>query len=93
MPKFGRDLGYFSPSAELLVVGSAPEVYRLNLQVPLPQRRVAQQALSTCPLHCTDLSSVGSGLGKGRRSVQRVQPGLKARCSRLRAPARRRAAL
>lgn len=31
VPSFGRDLAYAPFSADLLVVGSAPEVYRLNL--------------------------------------------------------------
>lgn len=31
VPSFGRDLAYAPFSADLLVTGSAPEVYRLNL--------------------------------------------------------------
>ena len=31
VPSFGRDLAYAPFSADLLVTGSAPELYRLNL--------------------------------------------------------------
>ncbi|KXZ56503.1 hypothetical protein GPECTOR_1g450 [Gonium pectorale] len=56
VPKFGRDLGYFAPTAELLVVGSAPEVYRLNLaegrfMSPLPTTSPAVNACGICPAH------------------------------------------
>lgn len=36
VPKFGRALAYAPAHAELLVVGSAPEVYRLNLEEVCP---------------------------------------------------------
>ncbi|XP_033645409.1 nucleolar protein 10-like [Asterias rubens] len=32
IPKFGRDMAYHEPSCDLYVVGSSPEVYRLNLE-------------------------------------------------------------
>ncbi|KAK9888756.1 hypothetical protein WA026_000981 [Henosepilachna vigintioctopunctata] len=32
IPKFGRDMKYHYPSAELYVVGVSPEIYRLNLE-------------------------------------------------------------
>lgn len=32
VPKFGRDMAYAPHAAELLVVGSAPETYRINLE-------------------------------------------------------------
>ncbi|GLC33816.1 hypothetical protein PLESTM_000122600 [Pleodorina starrii] len=56
VPKFGRDLAYFSPTAELLVVGSAPEVYRINLQEgrfmsPLPTTSPAVNACGIAPSH------------------------------------------
>ncbi|GLI68720.1 hypothetical protein VaNZ11_013206, partial [Volvox africanus] len=56
VPKFGRDLAYFSPSAELMVVGSAPEVYRLNLQegrfmTPLPTTSSAVNKCGVAPSH------------------------------------------
>ena len=31
IPKFGRDLAYYSPSCELLIATSSPEVYRFDL--------------------------------------------------------------
>ena len=32
IPKHGRDLTYFSPAAEVYVVGSSSDIYRLNLE-------------------------------------------------------------
>ncbi|GFR41480.1 hypothetical protein Agub_g2171, partial [Astrephomene gubernaculifera] len=56
VPRFGRDLAYFSPSAELLVAASAPELYRLNLQEgrfmsPLPSASPAVNACGVSPSH------------------------------------------
>lgn len=56
VPRFGRDLAYSSYSAELLVSGSAPEVYRLNLSegrflAPLQTRSPAVNACGVAPSH------------------------------------------
>ena len=32
IPRFGRDLAYHQPTCDLLVVGSGPEIFRLNLE-------------------------------------------------------------
>lgn len=32
IPRFGRDLKYHYPSCDLFLVGTSPEVYRLNLE-------------------------------------------------------------
>lgn len=52
-PRQGRDLAYCASSAELLVVGSAPEVYRLHLEEgrymsPLPSTSAAINACGAC---------------------------------------------
>lgn len=49
VPRFGRDIAYAPFTAELLVAGSAPEVYRINLEegrfmLPLPSRSPAINA-------------------------------------------------
>ncbi|KAI8105935.1 hypothetical protein M9434_000514 [Picochlorum sp. BPE23] len=56
VPRFGRDLAYSASSAELLVTGSAPEVYRLNLSEgrflsPLQTRSSAINACGISPSH------------------------------------------
>lgn len=56
VPRFGRDLAYSASSAELLVSGSAPEVYRLNLcegrfLSPLQTRSPAVNACGISPSH------------------------------------------
>lgn len=56
VPKFGRDLAYCPFSAELLVAGSAPEVYRLNLAegrflAPLQCRSPGVNACGISPAH------------------------------------------
>lgn len=56
VPKFGRDLAYAPFTAELLVSGSAPEVYRLNLSegrflAPLQTRSPAINACGVSPAH------------------------------------------
>eukprot|EP00118_Oscarella_pearsei_P003857 m.16028 g.16028 ORF g.16028 m.16028 type:complete len:676 (+) comp26690_c0_seq2:18-2045(+) len=33
IPKFGRDMAYHSSSCDLYIVGSSPEIYRLNLEL------------------------------------------------------------
>jgi ribosome biogenesis protein ENP2 len=54
-PRQGRDLAYAPFSAELLVVGSAPEVYRINLaegrfMTPLPAKSSGINACGACAL-------------------------------------------
>lgn len=56
VPRFGRDLAYSKTSAELLVSGSAPEVYRLDLSEgrfmsPLQTRSQAVNACCVAPAH------------------------------------------
>lgn len=56
VPRFGRDLAYAPATAELLVVGSAPEVYRLSLEegrfmAPLPARSPGINACGVSPAH------------------------------------------
>lgn len=56
VPRFGRDLAYSTSSAELLVSGSAPEVYRLDLcegrfMSPLQTRSPAVNACGLSPSH------------------------------------------
>jgi ribosome biogenesis protein ENP2 len=56
VPRFGRDLAYCPGSAELLVVGSAPEVYRLSLAegrflAPLQASSPAINACGVAPSH------------------------------------------
>lgn len=56
VPRFGRDLAYAPFAAELLVAGSAPEVWRLSLEegrfmAPLPCRSPAVNALGISPVH------------------------------------------
>ncbi len=55
-PRFGRDLAYAPFAAELLVVGSAPEVWRISLAEgrflsPLPSRSPAINAAGVSPVH------------------------------------------
>jgi hypothetical protein len=52
-PRQGRDLAYAPFTAELLVVGSAPEVYRINLaegrfMTPLPAKSSGINACGAC---------------------------------------------
>ncbi|KAA6424642.1 MAG: nucleolar 10-like [Trebouxia sp. A1-2] len=56
VPSFGRDLAYAPFSADLLVVGSAPEVYRLNLAEgrflsPLPAKSPGINACGISSVH------------------------------------------
>ncbi|KAK9809324.1 hypothetical protein WJX73_004781 [Symbiochloris irregularis] len=56
VPAYGRDLAYAPFSAELLVVGSSPEVYRLNLSEgrflsPLQTKSPAVNACGLSPVH------------------------------------------
>jgi len=56
VPRFGRDLAYSKTSADLLVSGSAPEVYRLDLaegrfMSPLQTRSQAVNACGIAPAH------------------------------------------
>ena len=56
IPRFGRDLAYSTSTAELLVSGSAPEVYRLDLcegryLSPLQTRSQAINACGISPIH------------------------------------------
>lgn len=56
VPKAGRDLALDAHSAEVLVVGSAPEVWRINLvegrfMQPLPSRSPGINACGVSPVH------------------------------------------
>ena len=56
IPRFGRALAYDPVSTDLLLVGSAPEIYRLNLAegrflAPIPARAPASNAVDVSSVH------------------------------------------
>eukprot|EP00200_Dunaliella_tertiolecta_P014606 CAMPEP_0202392444 /NCGR_PEP_ID=MMETSP1127-20130417/92376_1 /ASSEMBLY_ACC=CAM_ASM_000462 /TAXON_ID=3047 /ORGANISM="Dunaliella tertiolecta, Strain CCMP1320" /LENGTH=682 /DNA_ID=CAMNT_0048994951 /DNA_START=66 /DNA_END=2111 /DNA_ORIENTATION=- len=56
VPRFGRDIAYAPFMAELLVAGSAPEVYRINMEegrfmTPLACKSPAVNATGLSPVH------------------------------------------
>ncbi|XP_065843371.1 nucleolar protein 10-like [Oscarella lobularis] len=66
IPKFGRDMAYHYPSCDLYVVGTGPEIYRLNLDIGRFQSASVTEAtgLNVCcinPEH--QLLAVGSEEG------------------------------
>ncbi|KAK2722714.1 hypothetical protein QYM36_003034, partial [Artemia franciscana] len=67
IPKFGRDLKYHYPSCDLFVVGSGPDIYRINLEqgrflAPFTTDASELNALDINPLH--QLLVVGTKEGK-----------------------------
>jgi ribosome biogenesis protein ENP2 len=47
LPKFGRDIAYYAPHAELLVCASGGDIYRLNLELGRFMQPMNSEALST----------------------------------------------
>lgn len=80
VPKVGRALGFHSPTADLIVVGSSPEIYRLNLErgqflQPFETQSSGFNALDINPEH--HLLCVGSHEG----CVEAWDPREKRKCS------------
>ena len=64
-PRQGRDLAYMPLTADLVIGGSTPELYRLNLGegrflAPIPTTAAAVSALARCPAHGL-LAAAGDG--------------------------------
>ena len=56
VPKYGRELAYCRETCDLLVAGSCPEIYRLNLEQgrflsPLPSKSTGVNACGISPAH------------------------------------------
>ena len=65
VPKAGRDLAYLPNLAELVIAGSAPEIWRISLyegrfMPPLPSAIDGINALGVCPSHGM-LAAAGEG--------------------------------
>ncbi|GAB0091450.1 Nucleolar protein 10 [Sergentomyia squamirostris] len=80
IPKFGRDLAYHSPSCDLFVVASSPEIYRFNLE----RGQFSQSFETQSPVNNVCAVSPEHHLlcvGTEKGSVEAWDPRQKARCA------------